>query len=197
MTLLQASLISKHAFVPTQQARYPRNVVYMISLRCCGKRNKQRMNPPTFPCRRRDRVQATDQDSPNNAHKTKVYATRQFGPARLASPDWSGKSGLPVCDTAEVGIFVVIRLVIGATVVPGMVPADEVDAAMVLPDTVVIEMTRAETVRGSNVVPGTIVVYVWSPPSALAAIALPTPLLVYGVGMSRTSGLGWSFSLPL
>ncbi len=49
---------------------------------------------------------------------------------------------------------------------------------------------------GSTVVPGIVVVYVTSPPKALAGIALPTPALVYGVGIERVDVFGLAASLP-
>lgn len=45
-------------------------------------------------------------------------------------------------------------------------------------------------------VPGIVVVYVASPPNALAGIALPTPALVYGVGIDNVDVFGLAASSP-
>lgn len=45
-------------------------------------------------------------------------------------------------------------------------------------------------------VPGMVVVNVASPPNALAGIALPTPALVYGVGIDKVDVFGLAAALP-
>jgi len=70
-----------------------------------------------------------------------------------------------------------------------------VGAARVSRDTV-CEIVEAEIVVGDMVLPGMVVVNVTvTPPSALAGMALPTPVAVYCEGMGRVAVLGISAEL--
>lgn len=78
------------------------------------------------------------------------------------------------------------------TVVPGIMVAGFVVPGTADPSIVVAATVCAGTVLGCLVVPGRVVVKVAGAPSSLAGIALPTPLLVHGLGRCMVAVLGFA-----
>lgn len=89
-------------------------------------------------------------------------------------------------------------VVTGGNVVPGTVEAGLVKAGTTVdPSDRLGEIVVGGTVEGETTLPGRVVVYVSAPPNSLAGIALPTPLLVNGIGNTIAAVFGMADSSPL